>query len=100
MSKTEAAATFSSSTAVLPVPSTPGGTVGQFLRILFPTGMTPGFGRGFSVYPISTFHARHAVIFGSLVGGVKTGFADWFVQVFVEEKDMGDVNWKRIQAFL
>jgi hypothetical protein len=39
-------------------------------------------------------------MFGSLVGGVKTGFADWFVQVFVEKKDMCDVNWKRIQAFL
>lgn len=59
-----------------------------------------GFGKGFQLFPLAKFPARHAVIFGAVVAGLKTGFSDWIVQRVIEGKGTwSEIDWTRVGMF-
>jgi len=64
---------------------------------VFPTGISFGFGKGYSWTPLNTYSARHPIIFGSVVASLKTGFADWLTQKNIERSET--IDWKRVSMF-
>ena len=64
---------------------------------VFPTGISFGFGKGHSLKPFGTYSARHPIIFGSIIAALKTGFADWLTQTYVENTEI--IDWRRVSMF-
>ena len=53
----------------------------------------------FKLFPLRSLAQRHPVIFGSLLCAVKTSFADYIVQRYVENKKHNAVDFNRVAAF-